>query len=52
LLRIHRKLADKIGAAGYFVVIPDYFSGDVLIPGVTDRDEWFKKHNPVSTQTL
>ena len=51
LLHFRRKLADEIAAAGYFVVTPDYFSGDVFIPGVTDRNEWFKKHNPVSTQT-
>lgn len=41
-----RKLADKVAAAGFYVVVPDFFQGDPLIPG-DPIQEWLKKHGPV-----
>jgi len=40
-----RKLADKVAAAGYFVVVPDYFYGEPFIPesGEVVKD-WLKRH--------
>lgn len=41
-----RKLADKIAAAGFFVVAPDFFNGDPYAPENTARPimEWLKDH--------
>ncbi|XP_050240382.1 endo-1,3;1,4-beta-D-glucanase-like isoform X3 [Quercus robur] len=43
-----RKLADKVAAAGFFVVVPDFFHGDPVIDWFDpkfDRDTWMKAHN-------
>ncbi|XP_059448769.1 endo-1,3;1,4-beta-D-glucanase-like [Corylus avellana] len=44
-----RKLADKVAAAGFLVVVPDFFFGDPIIKlddPHFDRDSWKKVHNP------
>jgi len=46
-----RKLADKVAAAGYFVVVPDYFYGDPFIPGSAENpfagfQDLIKIHGP------
>ncbi|GAB2266441.1 hypothetical protein Dimus_001449 [Dionaea muscipula] len=44
---ILRKLADKVAAAGYLVVVPDFFFGDPIVkfddPNF-DRESWRSKH--------
>ncbi|CAI9107863.1 OLC1v1007334C1 [Oldenlandia corymbosa var. corymbosa] len=41
-----RKLADKIGAAGFYVVVPDFFFGDPYDPSNTEKPlpVWLKFH--------
>ncbi|KAI9128590.1 hypothetical protein K1719_000073 [Acacia pycnantha] len=41
-----RKLADKIAAAGYYVVVPDFLHGDPFVPEKADRpiSVWIKDH--------
>uniref|UniRef100_A0A0C9S9C2 TSA: Wollemia nobilis Ref_Wollemi_Transcript_8227_954 transcribed RNA sequence n=1 Tax=Wollemia nobilis TaxID=56998 RepID=A0A0C9S9C2_9CONI len=41
-----RKLADKVAAAGYLVVVPDYLYGDAYIPDSGKLQEWLKAHPP------
>ncbi|KAJ1405639.1 Dienelactone hydrolase [Sesbania bispinosa] len=43
-----RKLADKVAASGYFVVVPDFFNGDPFDPDNVDRPlpVWVKDHEP------
>lgn len=46
-----RKLADKVAAAGFFVVVPDFFYGDPYVPA-TDGSlgalpDWLKGHGTV-----
>ncbi|KAI3790622.1 hypothetical protein L2E82_03803 [Cichorium intybus] len=41
-----RKLADKVASAGYYVVVPDFFHGDPVIPG-TSLQDWLKNHEPL-----
>ncbi|KAH9330429.1 hypothetical protein KI387_002537 [Taxus chinensis] len=44
-----RKLADKVAAAGYFVVVPDYFSGDYFSGdpyAPNSLPDWLKNHSP------
>lgn len=50
----HRKLADKIATAGFFVVVPDYFYGDPYKPDDAKRPipVWVKDHDPVSILLL
>lgn len=46
-----RKLADKVGAAGYLAVVPDLFYGDAYKPVGEDLragfTQWLPKHLPV-----
>ncbi|KAK7292369.1 hypothetical protein RIF29_08147 [Crotalaria pallida] len=41
-----RKLADKVAAAGFYVVVPDFFNGDPYNPENPDRPllVWIKDH--------
>ncbi|KAG6732050.1 hypothetical protein I3842_01G157500 [Carya illinoinensis] len=41
-----RKLADKVAAAGFYVVVPDFFHGDPYVPDKSDRlfQVWVKDH--------
>ncbi|XP_058077822.1 endo-1,3;1,4-beta-D-glucanase-like isoform X1 [Magnolia sinica] len=41
-----RKLADKIAAAGFYVVVPDFFYGDPFVPNNPKRpvQGWIKDH--------
>ncbi|KAE8076948.1 hypothetical protein FH972_015565 [Carpinus fangiana] len=43
-----RKLADKVAAAGFYVVVPDFFHGDPYKPENADRPipVWLKDHGP------
>uniref|UniRef100_A0A0C9S158 TSA: Wollemia nobilis Ref_Wollemi_Transcript_26675_898 transcribed RNA sequence n=1 Tax=Wollemia nobilis TaxID=56998 RepID=A0A0C9S158_9CONI len=46
-----RKLADKVAACGYFVVVPDYFHGDPYVRATTgdpvaNQPEWLARHRP------
>ncbi|KAF7146543.1 hypothetical protein RHSIM_Rhsim04G0207900 [Rhododendron simsii] len=42
-----RKLADKVAANGFLVVVPDFFYGDPLDPDYSevDRQAWLKAHS-------
>ncbi|KAE8714572.1 Alpha/beta-Hydrolases superfamily protein isoform 3 [Hibiscus syriacus] len=43
-----RKIADKVAAAGFYAVVPDFFYGEPFNPNRTDRpkDAWLKDHSP------
>ncbi|XP_077240640.1 endo-1,3;1,4-beta-D-glucanase-like [Tasmannia lanceolata] len=41
-----RKLADKVGAAGYFVVVADFFYGDPYVLDKSQFPEWISSHGP------
>lgn len=51
IVSLCRKIADKIAAAGFLVVVPDFFYGDPVIdlndPNF-DVNWWIKVHNMVS----
>ncbi|KAF5787768.1 putative dienelactone hydrolase, alpha/Beta hydrolase [Helianthus annuus] len=42
------QLADKVAAAGYYVLVPDFLFGDYWTPE-TQLDDWTKKHAPEQT---
>lgn len=41
-----RKLADKIAAAGFYVVVPDFFYGDPYNPSAKPISDWIQLHGP------
>ncbi|CAN6452813.1 unnamed protein product [Victoria cruziana] len=41
-----RKLADKVAASGFFVVVPDYFHGDRYSPEKGSIPEFLDSHGP------
>ncbi|XP_068659543.1 endo-1,3;1,4-beta-D-glucanase-like isoform X2 [Aristolochia californica] len=45
LIFIGRKLADKVAAAGFYAVVPDFFHGDPYDPTkYPSRQDWSKSH--------
>ncbi|KAF7852324.1 hypothetical protein BT93_L4616 [Corymbia citriodora subsp. variegata] len=44
-----RKIADKVAAAGFYVVAPDYFNGDYFAPDNPERPltVWIEDHGTV-----
>lgn len=47
---LRRKIADKVAAAGFLAVVPDFFYGDPVNPANPqfDAEIWFKIHSTVS----
>lgn len=45
-----RKLADKVAAAGFYTVVPDFLKGDPYNPENVEKPAtiWIKEHGPVS----
>ncbi|XP_057771840.1 endo-1,3;1,4-beta-D-glucanase-like isoform X2 [Salvia miltiorrhiza] len=41
-----RKLADKVAAAGFYAVVPDFLHGDPYIPEQKPITDWIKDHGP------
>ncbi|KAM0954229.1 putative dienelactone hydrolase, alpha/Beta hydrolase [Dioscorea sansibarensis] len=39
-----RKLADKVAAAGFYVVVSDFFHGDPYVPEVVPISTWIQAH--------
>nr|GME20037.1 endo-1,3;1,4-beta-D-glucanase-like [Ipomoea batatas] len=39
-----RKIADKVAANGYYVVVPDFFYGDPFVSGSQSIDDWLQEH--------
>ncbi|KAJ0742315.1 putative dienelactone hydrolase, alpha/Beta hydrolase [Helianthus annuus] len=42
---LYEQFADKVAAAGYCVVVPDFLHGDPLT-SITKIGDWLKKHAP------
>ncbi|XP_059650196.1 endo-1,3;1,4-beta-D-glucanase-like isoform X2 [Cornus florida] len=44
--QVTRKLADKVAAAGFYVVVPDFFYGDPYVPENAEKPilVWIKEH--------
>jgi hypothetical protein len=53
LFWLKRKLADKVAATGYYVVVPDFLHGDPFTPENANRPLpiWLKDHQPVNSFT-
>jgi len=51
VLCIARKIGDKVGDSGYYVVVPDLLNDDPLDPKNLKRPNnvWLKDHEPVSS---
>lgn len=47
--KLSRSLADKVSAAGFYVVVPDFMHGDPYVPEDSERPlgVWIKDHGPV-----
>lgn len=47
---LKRKLADKVAAAGFYTVVPDFLGGDPYVPENAERpfSVWLKDHGTVS----
>ncbi|KAF8697538.1 hypothetical protein HU200_035871 [Digitaria exilis] len=43
-----RQIADKVGEAGYYVVVPDFFNGDYADKTNKTLVEWLEAHSPVN----
>ncbi|GFP94836.1 endo-1 3, partial [Phtheirospermum japonicum] len=43
-----RQIADKVGAAGYYTLVPNYFKGDPFVSNDPKKllKDWFKRHLP------
>ncbi|KAH7679542.1 putative hydrolase related to dienelactone hydrolase protein [Dioscorea alata] len=43
-----RKIGDKVGASGFFVVVPDFLYGDPFVPDDAERpiSIWLQSHTP------
>ncbi|KAL6571530.1 hypothetical protein OROHE_003173 [Orobanche hederae] len=41
-----RKIADKVGAAGFYTLVPDFFHGDPFVSGRPEKpfQDWIKEH--------
>lgn len=50
----HRKLADKIAAAGFYVVVPDFFYGDPYSPDNAEKTihVWLQEHGTVNLELM
>ncbi|CAN6726322.1 unnamed protein product [Malus baccata var. baccata] len=51
-LALQKKLADKIAAAGFIVVLPNFFNGDPFNGDHAPIPVWRKAHAPVGSFVL
>lgn len=51
LVFLLRKIADKVAAAGFFVVVPDFFYGEAYAPENAEKPipVWLKSHPTVGS---
>ncbi|KAL6571528.1 hypothetical protein OROHE_003171 [Orobanche hederae] len=43
----HLRIADKVGAAGIYTLVPDFFHGDAYVSG-GNLSDWKKRHQPIN----